>query len=170
LGSPRFPQTKDEIYADLDRGIGARNPGHSANAYKAATLQELAKKTGVDAKGLIETVANYNAYCKAGEDLDFFKPARNLIALDKPPFYAVRGPLGTDGAFGGVQVNPDMQAYKHGGGLVEGLYVVGDFASGRHIVLGGTKEQVINDSAWAFAGGFIAGSSACKYLDGTKSK
>ena len=165
LGCPKFPRTMDKIYADLDRGIGARGAGHSATAYKAATLQELARKIGVDAKGLIATVASYNAFCKAGEDPDFFKPARNLVPLDKPPFYAVKGPLGTDGAFGGVRVNPDMQAYKDGGGLVEGFYVVGDFASGRHIVLGGTKEQVINDSAWAFAGGFIAGSSACEYLD-----
>jgi fumarate reductase flavoprotein subunit len=165
LGCPKFPKTMDKVYADMDRGIGARGAGHSATAYKAATLQELAKKIGVDAKGLIETVAGYNAFCKAGEDFDFFKPARNLVPLDKPPFYAVKGPLGTDGAFGGVRVNPDMQAYKDGGGLVEGFYVVGDFASGRHIVLGGAKEQVINDSAWAFAGGFIAGSSACRYLD-----
>jgi len=165
LGYPKFPETMDKVYADLEKGIGAKNPGHSATAYKANTLEELAKKIGVDAKALIETVATYNEYCKAGEDLDFFKPAQNLVPLNKAPFYAVKGPLGTDGAFGGVLVNPDMQAYKDGGGLVEGFYVVGDFASGRHIVLGGAKEQVINDSAWAFAGGFIAGSSACKYLD-----
>jgi len=165
LGNPKFPETMDAVYADLARGIGVSNPGHSALAYKAATLQELAKKIGVDGKALKETVANYNAFCEAGMDPDFFKPARNLVPLVKPPFYAVKGPLGTDGAFGGVRVNAEMQAYKEGGGLVEGLYVVGDFASGRHIVLGGGKEQVINDSAWAFAGGFIAGSSACKYLE-----
>ena len=63
-----------------------------------------------------------------------------------------------------MRVNPDMQAYKKGGGLVEGLYVVGDFATGRYINMTGVKVQVINDLSWAFASGFIAANSACKYL------
>ena len=71
----------------------------------------------------------------------------------------------TDGAFGGVRVNPEMQAYKSDGGLVEGLYVTGDFASGRHINMGGVKRQVLNDLSWAFSSGFLAGTNAGKYLE-----
>lgn len=57
-----------------------------------------------------------------------------------------------------------MQAYKNGGGLVEGLYVTGDFASGRFINDLGFKRQIINDLSWAFASGLIAGESAVEYL------
>ena len=133
-------------------------------AFRADTLEELAGKMGIDPGTLKETVTTYNASCEAGADWDFFKPARDLVPLNKRPYYAVKGTLGSDGAFGGVLVNPDMQAYKQGGGLVEGLYAAGDFASGRHIVMGGVKIQVINDCSWAFASGFIAASSVCNYL------
>lgn len=54
---------------------------------KASTLEALAKKTGVDAAGLRETVAAYNAGIAAGED-----PAHKAIELchpvEKAPFYA----------------------------------------------------------------------------------
>jgi len=120
---------------------------------------------GLDSETLKETVTEYNTACEAGADWDFFKPAEDLVPLNRSPYYAVKGTLGSDGAFGGVRVNPDMQAYREGGGLVEGLYVVGDFASGRHVNMSGVKKQVINDCSWAFASGFIAGNSAGKYLE-----
>lgn len=161
LGPLKFPETTEEVYANIDQTLSVKN----RDAFKADTIEELAGKMGVGPETLKETVAVYNASCEAGVDWDYFKPARDLVPLNKSPYYAVKGTLGSDGAFGGVLVNPDMQAYKEGGGLVEGLYVVGDFASGRHIVMGGVKMQVINDCSWAFAGGFIAASSACKYLE-----
>jgi fumarate reductase flavoprotein subunit len=161
FGHPEFPETMKGVYADMDKAINYRN----GSAFKADTLKELAEKMGVSAKDLKATVAAYNASCDAGMDRDYFKPAKNLVPMNKPPYYAVKGNLGTDGAFGGVLVNPDTQAYRDGGGLVEGLYVVGDFASGRFINMGGVKVQVINDCSWAFAGGFIAAANACKYLD-----
>ena len=34
---------------------------------EGATVEELAGKIGVDAKGLVETMAKYNGYVKAGE-------------------------------------------------------------------------------------------------------
>jgi fumarate reductase flavoprotein subunit len=160
-GHLEFPKTMEEVYANIDKTLSS----NKREAFKADTIEELAKKMGIDPATLKETVAVYNASCKAGVDWDFFKPAKYLVPLNKSPYYAVKGKLGSDGAFGGVRVNPDMQAYKDGGGLVEGLYVVGDFATGRHIVMGGVKVQAINDCSWAFASGFIAASSASKYLE-----
>ncbi len=58
----------------------------------------------------------------------------------------------------------DVLVLGGGGGLVEGFYVVGDFASGRFINDLGFKRQIINDLSWAFASGLIAGESAVKYL------
>ena len=132
---------------------------------KGNTLRELAIHLGMDPEVLQATVERYNASCALGEDVDFCKQADGLLPLEEGPFYAMKGKLGTDGAFGGVRVNKDMQAYAAGGGLVEGLYVTGDFASGRHIVLDGIKRQVLNDMSWALASGYIAGAKAAERLN-----
>jgi fumarate reductase flavoprotein subunit len=156
----RLPDTMEEIYRGIKEGFGKNN----GNMFKADTLEELADKIGVDKKNFLETVRSYNECCEKGVDWDFFKRSDSLVPISKPPYYAFLGKLMTDGAFGGVQVNQDMQACKPNGGLVEGLYVTGDFASGRFINLGGIKRQVLNDLSWAFSSGYLAGTNAGKYL------
>lgn len=131
--------------------------------FQAETIEELSQKMGVPEDTLRETISHYNQCCEKGFDDEFFKPAKNLVPLTGP-YFALRCNLGTDGAFGGVRVNPDMQAYSKDGGLVEGFYVVGDFASGRFINDLGFKRQIINDLSWAFASGLIAGESAVEYI------
>ena len=76
-----------------------------------------------------------------GADLVCFKKKDYLAPINKALYYASQCGLDTDGAFGGVRINPEMQAYKADRkNLVEGLYVTGDFATGRHISLGGVKK------------------------------
>lgn len=87
-----------------------------------------------------------------------------MIALQNGPFYAISGKLATDGAFGGVEVDRNMRAYRADRSVIDNFYVTGDFASGRHIVLGGVKRQVLNDMSWAFSSGFIAGTRAGEAL------
>ncbi len=155
-----FPDTMEEVRSSISEGFAKKDP----YMFKADTLEELADKIGVNKKNFLETVRKYNENCENGRDWDFFKREDSLVPVNKPPYYAFHGKLMTDGAFGGVRVNPEMQAYKSGGGLVEGLYVTGDFASGRHINMGGVKHQVINDISWAFSSGFLAGTNAGKYV------
>jgi fumarate reductase flavoprotein subunit len=164
FGFPKFPGTLDEVHTNMEKAFQENNN----KARKADTLEDLARKLGMPPVALQETVTTYNASCEAGVDWEFFKQANNLIPLKIGPYYAVKGELGSDGAFGGVRVNPEMQAYRKGGGLVEGLYVIGDFATGRHLNMSGVKMQVINDVSWAFASGFIAGNSVSKYLETSK--
>ena len=130
----------------------------------ADTVEELAAYIGLDPAALRETVDRYNASCAAGADWEFFKDPAGMEPLAEGPFYAIAGKLATDGAFGGVRVDPSMQAYAADGGLVPGLFVTGDFASGRHVVLGGAKKQILNDMSWALASGYIAGGSAAQAL------
>ena len=151
-----LPDTMEEIQSDLKK--------NSSSIIRANTLEELADKIGVNKLNFLETIKNYNEGCEKGVD-QFFKSNKFLAPINKAPFYASRGSLGTDGAFGGVRVNPEMQAYKADRtNLVEGLYVTGDFASGRHVNLRGVKWQVLNDLSWAFSSGFLAGTNVAKYL------
>lgn len=129
----------------------------------ADTIEELAAQIGLDPAKLRQTIDAYNADCRAGEDTRCFKE-KGLIPLEDGPFYALGGKLATDGAFGGVLVNEKMRAYGDDGLPMDNLYVTGDFASGRHIVLGGIKRQVLNDMSWALSSGFLAGTSAADGL------
>jgi fumarate reductase flavoprotein subunit len=118
-----LPDTMEEIQNDLKNNL--------SNIIHADTLEELADKLGLDKKNFLETVKRYNEGCETGVD-EFFKSKEFLVPLNKAPFYACKGSLSTDGAFGGVRVNHEMQAYKADRtNFVEGLYVTGDFATGR---------------------------------------
>ena len=126
----------------------------------ADTIEELAEQIGLDPAELKKTVDTYNASCAEGLDWEYFKDPAHMVPLSEGPFYALAGRMMTDGAFGGILVDETMQARKAGGGLVEGLFVTGDAASGRHIALGGMKKQVLNDMSWALSSGYIAGAAA----------
>lgn len=131
---------------------------------RADTAEELAAVLDLDPGALGETLARYNAQCRAGRDDDFFKDPDELTPLCKAPFYAIVGSMATDGAFGGVPVDEHTRALRADGTAVENLCVAGDFASGRFLNEGGVKVQVLPDLTWAFASGYLAGDCAADYL------
>jgi hypothetical protein len=157
---PPLPSDLKKAEEDIGSVIG-KEPA----VFCAQSVEELAEKTGLDKETLCTTVEDYNRYCEEGFDASCFKAKEYLVPFTKAPFYAVQAKLGTDGAFGGVTVNENMQAYRKDGSLIDGLYVTGDFASGRFLNMAGVKVQVLNDMSWALASGFLAGSDVCKYLE-----
>lgn len=160
FGLPPFPQTLDAALRDARQGA-EKEPG---KVFAADNIRELALQLEIDPDVLEATVARYNGYCERGFDAECFKDPAYLVPCSEGPFFAVRGTLGTDGAFGGVLINGRMQAYAENGGVIEGLYVTGDFASGRFLNMGGVKVQVLNDMSWALASGFLAGGFAAEYI------
>lgn len=155
MGGPaRVTIELDQVEADLER---------ESFMLKSDTIEGLAEQMGVPAENLRTTIELYNHSCETGFDEDCFKEPEYLVPLEGP-YYGFMTALNTDGAFGGVKVNANIQAYRKDGGLVEGLWVPGDFSSGRFVNDRGLKRQVINDLAWAFASGFIAGEQAAEYL------
>jgi len=152
-----LPDTMEAIQSDLAK----------SSAIKADTLEELADKMGVNKTQFLETVKAYNEACATGSDMQVYKSKEYLVPLNKGPFYAAQSHYMHDGAFGGVRVNHEMQAYKADRKtLVDGLYVAGDFATGRHVSLNGMKRQALNDLSWAFSSGFLAGNNVARYLKG----
>lgn len=149
---------------EIQRWFAAKSHKSNSAAIVADSIEELAGKLSLDAVQLQVTMTEYDTACQRGEDSAFFKDAASLIPTLYGPYFALRCKVSTVGAFGGVRVNAAMQAYSKEGTLVKGMYVAGDFASGRHISVGGIKKQVLNDMSWALSSGFIAGTSAANEL------
>nr|WP_314466219.1 FAD-binding protein [uncultured Novosphingobium sp.] len=111
---------------------------------KADTLEELAEKAGIDAKGLTATVARFNDMVRKGHDDDFNRgdntydnfymwgdaefdpPYRTLGVIDRGPYYAVKMESGALGTAGGPKTNADAQVLDWSGHPIPGLYAAGN--------------------------------------------
>jgi 3-oxosteroid 1-dehydrogenase len=129
--------------------FGATMPGlrfpkayqKSGYVKNADTLEELAAKIGVDRQGLLETVARFNEFARAGKDLDFnrgeshydryygdasVKPNPCLGVIEKPPFYAVEMIPGDLGTKGGLVTDEHARVLREDGSPIEGAYAIGN--------------------------------------------
>jgi fumarate reductase flavoprotein subunit len=128
---------------------------------RANTLEELANQMGfADPRIFVATVKRYNQFCAKGEDTDFGKPAKNLHAINTPPFYAVRNMVHPHGGCCGVAVNAKMEVKAANGGVVPGLYASGDVVTPSL----GTHFMVLHDLTWALTGAYMASDSILEYL------
>ena len=92
--------------------------------FKADTLEDLAKRAGIDPAGLQESVTEYNATVASGSDAfsrEYF-PSR----IDQAPFYAVihHGHSVTSSV--GIVVDKDLRVLKENGDPVPNLYAAGE--------------------------------------------
>ena len=103
----------------------------AGTAWKGDTIEELAHAIDdVDADKLIETLNEYQEFCKDGVDKKFFKQAQYLRPLSKPPFYAIRMAASILTSIGGIRVNGNMQVTDENYEPIPGLYAAGNDASG----------------------------------------
>lgn len=112
-----YNPTKENAEAHLQQAI---DEGWGC---KADTLEEIAEKFGLT--NLVETVAAYNAACKAGEDPEFYKDACFLKAVSEPPFYAFEYVPSAWGTNGGIKVDSGLHALDAENNAIAGLYVAG---------------------------------------------
>lgn len=114
---------------------------------KAATLQELAGRCGIDAGGLERTVARFNPMAVAGRDEDFHRgdtywdryfadltnrPNPCLGPIVAPPFYGVPVYPGDVGTSGGLVTDADARVVTADGAPISGLYAAGNCAASVH--------------------------------------
>ena len=107
----------------------AVDPEADGYGFKADTIEELAEKAGLPPEELAKTVARWNASVEAGEDDQFYRPADTFVAIDTPPFYAVRccpEVLNTDG---GPRRDECARIIDVDGEPIPGLYSAGEFGS-----------------------------------------
>ncbi len=140
--------------------------------FKADTLEELADKTGINAKGLLKTSERVGEFARSGVDQDFGKggnaydryygdqtvsPNPCLGALDKPPFYAFKVKPGDIGTKGGVDVDVNAQALNKKGKPIGGLYAIGNTSSS---VMGHTYPGAGSTLGPAMTFGYVAAKHA----------
>jgi 3-oxosteroid 1-dehydrogenase len=148
---------------------GTRKLLASGMFVEAPTLEELAKKIGVDPQGLTDTATRFSAFAKSGKDLDFHrgdsaydrvysdprvKPNPNLGAVEKPPFYAVKVFPGDLGTKGGILTDEFARALREDGSVIEGLYAAGNCSAS---VMGRTYPGPGSTLGPATTFGFIGG-------------
>ncbi|MCU1723231.1 FAD-dependent oxidoreductase [Pseudomonas sp. 5P_5.1_Bac1] len=119
------------------------------------SLHDLANQCGIDARGLLDTVSEYNRHAERGEDPQFGRgttlynrkqgdalhgPNPCVAPIEKGPFYAVKVEPGCFGTFAGLRTNEHAQVLDARQQPIEGLYAAGcDMASimGGHYPAGG---------------------------------
>lgn len=112
--------------------------------YRADSLEALAAKIGVDAKGLVESARKIGVYAAAGKDLDFGKgnttidryysdpqnkPNPCLGPVVKAPFYAMRLDPGEIGTKGGLWCDEHARVLREDGSVIAGLYATGNVSA-----------------------------------------
>ncbi|HKI97835.1 MAG TPA: FAD-dependent oxidoreductase [bacterium] len=134
----------------------------------ADTLEDLARKIGVDPAGLAETARTHNRYAQTGVDEDFGKGSNSydrssgdptvqpnpcLGPIERPPFCAVAvvpTPLGTSL---GLLTNGSAQVLDAEGRPIPGLYACGN---DMHSAFGGEYPGAGSQLGSAMAFGYLA--------------
>ncbi len=109
---------------------------HKAKPVQANTLEELAKKVGINPAGLKATVEKYNHDLDTlGYDSEFDRRTQEgcegkPIKLDTPPYYAYKCSGSTSSFKGGIKINPKMQVVNQYGEPIPALYAAGELTGG----------------------------------------
>ncbi|MGD0915425.1 MAG: FAD-dependent oxidoreductase [Thermodesulfobacteriota bacterium] len=149
---------------DFDKEFTAAVERGSTEVFMADSIEELAKKIGVELTVLRATVEEYNKFCAKGHDDLFAKDQRYLRPLKGPMFYAVKARTVFLGTMGGIRINDHMEVLDKKGRVIPGLYAGGFDAAG---MWGDSYCMAVSSglsSAFALNSGRIAGRNALKYM------
>ncbi|MBP1737570.1 MAG: fumarate reductase/succinate dehydrogenase flavoprotein domain protein [Oscillospiraceae bacterium] len=162
LNDPALAEQKwiFELYQeDLEEEIALPK----APVKRADSLEKLAEEIGADPAALAETVKRYNEFCANGKDEEFGKAPEHLVPIgNEGPYYAIYGQRFSEGAFGGLRVNPSCEVTREDGSVIPGLYGVGDATSAMHFK---GHLAVISELTWAVASAYTSGANAVAYID-----
>ncbi|CDE46278.1 flavocytochrome c [Sutterella sp. CAG:351] len=122
------PDFKDRM------GASIRNMEALGAVVEAPTLDELAKKTGMNAENLKKAIADYNAVVsgKAKDKLGFVANNKDDKQMTEGPWYACRKVPTVHHTMGGIKINVKSQVINTKGKVIRGLYAVGEVTGGIH--------------------------------------
>lgn len=96
---------------------------------KAATIEELATKVGLDPAVLVAEIKAYNAACDAGVDAEHERRPETLQPIVTGPYYAVRLTPAIVCTGGGAKRDMDGRVYDHHGRAIPRLFEAGELGS-----------------------------------------
>ncbi|MDO5530740.1 FAD-binding protein [Sutterella sp.] len=106
------------------------------NVFIGQTIEEVAKKAGMDPATLKATCEQMTKFARQGRDDQFGKDPYYLREVSKGPFYIVRGKLDTPTSLNGVRVTSDLEVVDKNNHVIPGLYAIGHDAGGVYLTLG----------------------------------
>ena len=156
-------QPLPEIYECLDAAIS------DGIAWKADTIEDLAKQLEMDPATLDNTVNTYNGYCDKGVDDQYGKDPKYLAKVGNGPYYAIKLLNTTFGTAGGLDVDSQIRVLKPDHVTpIPGLYAIGLDSLGvllnnerNYIGFGGVAQ------GWYTTSGRLAGKNAAEYVSDT---
>ena len=119
-------------------------------------LDVCAKEMGIDPKGLVQTVADWNKAVAAGEDKAFGRKA--LVALGEGPYHIVEQKARYQTTLGGLKADATMAILNKEGKPIGNLYGAGCVVGGAN----GADSMTTLMNTWAIVSGYVAGESAVK--------
>lgn len=148
--------------AKFDESFGKELARKRGFAFKADSIEDLAKQLNMDPKILKASVEKMNQSAAVKEDSQFNKRSKYLRPIANGPFYAVKLLPRHLGTLGGVKISGNTEALNAKGEPIPGLYAVGTDSGGMYgdsydlLLGGGTAGYAINS-------GRIAAENALKY-------
>ena len=124
-------------------------------AVKADTIEELAEKMGMS--DLVQEVADYNEYAKAGFDAKFGRDPEQMEPMEQGPFYAIKLVPAVYNTQGGARRNKNAEVLDMDNNPIPHLYSAGEFGAIWPAYYGGGM-----NIAETCAFGRIAGKSAAQ--------
>ena len=105
---------------------------------KADTIEELAKKLGIESANLEKTVERWHGFFDKKKDEDFGRTQSMFSRIDTAPFYGQRISPASQTTYGGVERNAEGAALRADGSVIPGLFVAGETADqyGQGVSLG----------------------------------
>ena len=123
-------------------------------AYKADTLEDLAKQIGVEPENLVKAVEGFNASVDGAKDE--FGRTLFMDKLDTAPFYAGKRVPTVHHTMGGIKITPETRVVDQNGEIIKGLFAAGEVTGGIH----GANRLGGNALADVHTFGRIAGATA----------
>jgi fumarate reductase flavoprotein subunit len=161
VASENFPGAKP---VDFEKEMKIALEKNTGDVFMADSVEELAKKSGMEPAVLKATIEEYNSFCAKGHDDLFAKEQKYLWPLTGPRFFAVKARTVFLGTKGGIKVNERLEVVDKKGKAIPGLYAGGYDAGGMYgdsyciNIASGTS------SAFALNSGRISAKNALKYI------
>ena len=128
------------------------------------SVEELAKKDGLDAEKLIITVDKWNQSVADHNDADFGRTTGMERNISQGPFFSIHIAPAVHYTMGGVAINDKTEVLKENGQSIMGLFAAGEIVGGLH----GNNRIGGNSIAETVIFGRQAGQQAFKFIQDSK--